>query len=64
MLSLERPFQGNQGPQGDFKKNFAKELDILAPRGNYRDLRPNEKEGDQEDSSRLQSHSFLVIFKR
>jgi hypothetical protein len=43
-------------------KNFAKELDILAPRGNYRDLRPNEKEGDHEDCPRLYSHSFLVIF--
>jgi hypothetical protein len=53
MLFLERSFQGNQGPEGDFMKNFAKELDILAPRGNYRNLQPNDKEGNQEDSSRL-----------
>jgi hypothetical protein len=42
MLSLERSFQGNQGPEGDFKKNFAKELDILATRGNYRNLQAHE----------------------
>jgi hypothetical protein len=53
MLSLERSLQGNQGPEGDFMKNFAKELDILAPRGNYRNLQPNEKEWYQGDCSRL-----------
>jgi hypothetical protein len=42
MLALERPFQGNQGSEGDFMKNFAKELDILANRGNYRNLQAHE----------------------
>jgi hypothetical protein len=43
MPFFKRPFQGNQGPEGDFMKYFAKELDILAPKGNYKNLHVSER---------------------